>query len=205
MSAAVDELITEGLTFDNLRGALAYLYFGYDDITQDEWKMAMEHVTPMQHNIENPITFLKSLNLSPKDTFIEYWIDDDDRMTQDHGGWTTIKEGIDSKKWYRTNECMKLARVTVRFIGAVAEAWAKLLQHSTMREDMAGIFREYCNADILEHIGSIRPINVDYFGNQNTAVAYDITMMLQYKEVIKLPGDKLGLISIAAGDMKLQG
>jgi hypothetical protein len=203
MSLAVDNLITEGLTFDNLRAALAWIYFGHVDMPQDEWRgVALEHVVPLQHNIENPITFLGGTDLSPKDTFIEYWIDDDDKLTQDSVGWTTVKESEDAKTWYRTNECLKLARITVRFVGAVAEAWAKLLHHTTMRDDVAGVFREYCNADVLEHVGSIRPINVDYFGNQNTAVAYDVVMMLQYKEVIKLPGDKLGLISIAAGSMK---
>lgn len=202
---ATDTIVTEGVTFHNVAAALAWLYFGYDTMSQEEWQLALRHVVPMQHNKENPITALARDGDVSKDTFIEYWIDDDDRITQDSKGWTTIKEAEGLKVPYQTDECRKLARVTVRFLGSKAEAWAKLFHHLTKRQEIGGLFREYCNAEQLEYVGSIRPINVDYFGSQNTAVAFDIVIMLQYLEVIKLPGERLGLISIAAGDMGIGG
>jgi hypothetical protein len=197
----VDRLITEGVTFDTLRAALAFIYFGYEGMTQEEWHKALEYVVPMQHNIMNPITLSGRKEIPARDTFIEYWIDDDDRLTQDSKGMVAIKDGEDSRKFYQTDECQKLARITVRFIGANGEAWAKLFHHLTKRPEVAGVLAEYCNAQMLEYIGPIRPMNVDYFGAQNTAIAYDIVMMLQYVEVIKLPGERLGLISIAAGSI----
>ena len=202
---AIDSLIAEGVTFENLRAALAMIYFGYEGMTQREWRRALAYVVPMQHNIMNPITLDEKLGFTAKDTFIEYWIDDDDRMTQDYKGSVEVKSSDEGKTFYQTDECRKVARATIRFVGANGEAWAKLFHHLTKRPEVAGIFREYCNADALEYIGPIRPINVDYFGVQNTAVAYDVVMMLQYLEVIELPGERLGLISIAAGSVRLTG
>jgi len=202
---ATDKLVTEGATFHNIAAALAWIYFGYDGMTQEEWKSALDHVVPMQHNKENPITALSRDGTVARDTFIEYWIDDDDRITQDSKGWTTVKASETEADFYQTSECEKLARVTLRFLGAKAEAWAKLFHHITKRDEVARTFAEYCNASNLEYVGSIRPVNVDYFGAQNTAVAFDMIVMLQYTEVIKLQGERLGLISIAAGDMAIGG
>jgi hypothetical protein len=200
--SAVDELITMGVTFNNIRAAMAWIYFGYEGMPQDEWSRAMDFVVPMQHNAMNPITLDNNRKIGAKDTFIEYWIDDDGRLTQDSKDYVIIKTSETQKTAYQTDQCQKLARITLRFLGANAEAWAKIFHHITKREEVASVFAEYCNADLLEYLGSIRPINVDYFNNQNTAVAYDIVIMLQYVEVIKLPGERLGLISIASGSMK---
>jgi hypothetical protein len=203
---ATDFLITEGLTFDNLQAALAMVYFGYVDMTDQYWSDALRHVVPMQHNIENPISLKKiDGSLEARDTFIEFWIDDDDRLVQDSKWQTHINTLGNIKVPYQTSEVMKVARVTLRFVGAKGEAWAKLFHHVVKRPEVASVFYEYCNAIFLDYIGSIRPINVDYFGGQNTVVAYDITMMLQYTEVIKLPGERLGLVSLAYGIVSNEG
>jgi len=196
----ISHLITEGVTFGTIQAVLAFIYFGYDGMSQEQWKRAENYVVPMQHNIDNPIVLDERKGITAKDTFIEYWIDEDDRLTQDTKGMSTIQTP-DGKDFFQTDECLKLARVTVRFIGRSAEAWAKLFHHLTKRPEVAHLFYEYCNAQSLEYIGPIWPINIDYFGAQNTAVAYDIVMMLQYIEVIRLPGELLGLISIAAGSI----
>jgi hypothetical protein len=203
---ATDYLITEGVTFANLRAALAMVYFGYVDMTDQYWSDALRHVVPMQHNIENPISLTKiDGTLVARDTFIEFWIDDDDRLTQDSKWQTRVKILEDVSIPYQTSEVLKVARITVRFVGAKGEAWAKLFHHVVKRPEVASVFYEYCNAIALDYIGSIRPINVDYFGAQNTTVAYDITMMLQYTEVIKLPGERLGLVSLADGIVSIEG
>ncbi len=202
---AVEEFITEGLTSNTLKAALAYIFMGKKGMTEVEWRRILRYVIPMQHNMENPITLIERTGGTANDTYIEYWIDDDDRLTQDSKGWTTVLEEDDKKKAYQTDECDKIARITVRFVGADAEAWAKLMHHITKREDVAQVFVEYCNATALEYVGSIRPINVDYFGVQNTSVAYDVIMMLRYIEVVKLPGDRLEMLSIAPGDIVIEG
>jgi hypothetical protein len=202
----INELIASGVTFDNVRGALAYMYFGVDGMTQEYWQRALAHVLPMQHNIENPIQTGKAEGWTAKDTFIEYWIDDDDRITQDKSSVRRFAapsaEG--ATEYDGSNSCLKVARITVRFMGADAEAWAKLFHHVTMRPAAAAAWVEYCGAVAFEYIGPIRPINVDYFGGRNTAVAYDIVFMLQYEEIIKIPSGVLGQISIADGDIALR-
>ena len=195
-----EDIISKGLTFERLRCAMAWIYFGFEGMTQDQWREALRYVLPMQHNIVNPITLKEEKDGAVRDTYIEYWIDDDDRLTRDvQGAQTYQEEGSD--RVFMTNECQKVARVTLRFIGAHGEAWAKLFHHINQRPEVMRVFGEYCNANMLEYVGPIRPINVDYFGVQNTAVAYDIVLMLQYVEVMKLPGERLGLISIASGNM----
>jgi hypothetical protein len=101
---ATDYLITEGLTFSNLRAALAMVYFGYVDMSDQYWSDALRHVVPMQHNIENPISLMKiDGSLAARDTFIEFWIDDDDRLTQDSKWQTQINTVGNIKVPYQTD------------------------------------------------------------------------------------------------------
>ena len=192
-------VVSDGVTFENVRSALACIYFGITiDSTPEEYARAREYVVPMQHNFENPI------RPGSDDTFIEYWIDDDDRLTQDwmKSGW---KENADGEAVpVRTNSCEKLARVTLRFLGVQAESWAKMIHHLTKRDIVAMMFHEWCNASALEYIGPIRPTNVDYFGVQNTTIGFDIVMQLQYTEVIELTAQHIEFLSLAEGTLALE-
>lgn len=202
VSGETEKVVTLGVTFESVQAVLTWIYFGHDDMPQEEWDDALKYVLPMQHNIENPITHKDEMREKVRNTFIEYWIDDDDRLTQDVINTRVIKEMDGSNPVYtQTSECQKIARITLRFLGSYGEAWAKLFHHLAHRPEVSNALAGYCNAQALPYIGPIRPINVDYFGPQASAVAYDIVLMLQYTEVIKLPGERLGLISIAAGSM----
>ena len=203
---ASDELINEGVTFNNLRAFLAWVYFGEADMSQEAWLSALRHVVPMQHNLESPIDAGKAEGWLARDTYIQYWIDEDDKVTQDYKGQgMSVDDTVLPSVEYpvQTSQCMKEARVTVRFLGAQAEAWAKLMHHLTRRNEVAALLYEYCHAAFLEHPGPIRPMNVDFFGVQNTTVAFDVTFVLQYIEVISIPSNILGLITVADGDIVL--
>jgi hypothetical protein len=205
--STADIVVTEGLTFNTLRAALAFIYFGEEGMTEDRWQSALLHVMPMQHNMENPIRQAVDENVDAKNTYIEFWIDEDDRVTQDYAGqrWAADDDENGSLVTpFQSTECMKTARITIRFLGHEAEAWAKLFHHLTRRKDVGNILYDYCNGQLFEYVGPIRPINVDYFGVQNTVVAYDIVFVLQYTEVIRVPSRRLGLLTVAAGDMVIQ-
>lgn len=192
-------LVSQGVTFENVRSALACIYFGITtDSSPEDFQKAREYVVPMQHNFENPI------KAASGDTFIEYWIDDDDRLTQDYGrdGWK--KNDDDETVPVQTNACEKLARITLRFLGNQAESWAKMCHHSTKRNIVAMMFKEWCGATALEYVGSIRPINVDYFGVQNTTIGFDIVLQLQYTEVIELTAQHIEALSLAEGTLDLE-
>lgn len=176
-----------GLNFDTLRGALTDLFFRHEGMTQQQFDEAMKFVVPMQHNFENPI------DPGTQDTWIQYWIDDDDRLTHDFN--------INN-----LNTTVKVGRITVRFLGHRAEMWAKWMHHLTKTRHCAIIFKAYCNAMILPYISPIIPCNVDYFGRGNTTKAFTLTMKLQYDEVLDFDtgrsgGDRLEYISFAAGQI----
>lgn len=158
-----------GVSFKSIRYALCSIFFEYEGMTEQEFNECLKYVVPMQHNWEQPI------KPGDQDTWIQYWIDSDDRMTQDY------KED-DPKK--NMNSTKKLARLTVRFLGEDAELWAKLMHHTTKRKSLLSIWNYYCNAYPLEYITPIIPINVDYFGVGNTEVAFSITILLQYIETL---------------------
>lgn len=192
------ELISQGVTFESVRSALACIYYGITvESTPEEFQRAREYVVPMQHNFENPI------KAKSGDTFIEYWIDDDDRLTQDYGrdGWKKDNDGEAIP--VQTNACEKLARISLRFLGNQAESWAKMNHHSTKRNIVATMFQEWCGASALEYIGPIRPRNVDYFGTQNTTIGFDMVMQLQYTEVIELTAQHIESLSLAEGTLGL--
>lgn len=170
-----------GVTFANLRAALCATYFLKNGMSVSEWKRSLRYVVPSQHNWENPI------KAQSQDTWIQYWIDSDDRLSQDYNAG-------------EINEVMKTARVTLRFLGAQAEMWAKAFHHLTKRKSVADIFYEYCQAHILEYVSPIMPINVDYFAAGNTTIAFDLTFELQYLESIELGFKPLECISMPPGE-----
>jgi len=186
------EIVYGGVTFDNVRAALCATYFisqemldiGTADVEQrkkfqDMWREALGYVVPMQHNFENPIA------PGSQDTWIQFWIDEDDRHTQDYN--------ISNR-----NETLKTAQITVRFLGTRAETWAKAFHHLIKRRHVPQYFLEYCNAQMLDYVSPIVPINVDYF-NANTTIAHDLSFSLVYEECMKLNWKPLELISLAPG------
>jgi hypothetical protein len=174
------EIVYEGVSFANVRAALAATYFMQKDMPETKWKEALGYVLPMQHNFENPI------KPGSQDTWIQFWVDEDDRLTQDYNA--------DNE-----NRTLKVARISVRFLGRRAEVWAKAFHHLTKRKSVPFYFSEYCNAVMLEYVSPIVPINVDYFGVGNTTIAHDLSFLLQYEEVMEFDWEPLAYISIGAG------
>lgn len=198
----VDPSYVVGVTFDSVREALCMIHFWHDGMTDEDFAIALEHVVPMQHNYENPIVLRDGDAL---DTWIEYWVDDDDKLAQDAIKQQQFADNPDDPSEITvsaTSEVMKVARITVRFIGKKAEMWAKLLHHLTKRKSVATILLDYCNAQFLEYPGPIKPMNVDYFGVQNTAIAYDMEFSLQYVEIIRLNAQPLEFIGLAPGTIQ---
>jgi hypothetical protein len=178
-----------GLTFTTLRLALTAIYWWDPDMTDGAWAENIKYVVPMQHNWMNPI------GAEENDTYIQYWIDNDDRLTQDYYG-----NG-------QTEETLKVADISLRFMGVRAEQWAKAFHHITQRPRIASIFRDFCNGESLEYIGPIRPVNVDYFRRGNTTIGHDMSFSLKYVEYMDLSGlrEPLEYISIAAGTVGTGG
>jgi hypothetical protein len=149
---------------------------------EEEWHTALKYVIPSQHNFENPI------EPGSQDTWIQFWIDEDDRLTQDYN--------IDDR-----NQTMKVAHITVRFLGKRAEVWAKAFHHLTKRKSVPMYFYEYCNGATLEYISPIVPMNVDYFGVGNTTIAHTLSFYLHYEEFMKFNWEPLEYISVPQGEI----
>jgi hypothetical protein len=177
------EIVYQGVSFANVRAAVAATYFMYPDMPEGEWKEALRYVIPAQHNFQNPI------EPGSQDTWIQFWIDEDDRLTQDANADDA-------------NGVQKVARVTLRFLGSRAEVWAKIFHHLTKRRSVPGYFAEYCNAEMLEYVSPIIPINVDYFKVGNTTIAYDLSFSLRYMEYMKFNNEPLGYVSLAPGKIR---
>ena len=176
------EIKYEGVSFDTIRAALCATYFIYEGMPEDEWKRALEYVVPMQHNFENPI------KPGSQDTWIQFWIDEDDRLTQDYNE-------------RNRNQTVKVAHIMVRFLGRRAETWAKAFHHLTKRKSVPMYFAEYCNGMMLEYVSPIVPMNVDYFGVGNTTVAHDLSFYLRYEEFMDFDWKPLDYISVASGEI----
>jgi hypothetical protein len=173
----------EGVTFANVRAALAAVYFLHEGMTRDEWTKALRYVIPMQHNFENPI------EPGSQDTWIQFWIDEDDRYTQDYN-----ESG--------ENRTLKRAHITVRFLGRRAETWAKAFHHLTGRVSVPRYFAEYCNGTMLEYISPIVPRNVDYFGVGNTTVAHDLSFDIRYVEALGYKWTPFEAAVVLPGELK---
>ena len=105
-----------GVTFDNIRKALYYIIYGakYDERT------AYQFILPSQGYFLNPI------EPSGLDTYVHYFITRDEKITQDQFA-------------QNTTVVYKQATVSLRFIGAQAESWAKFFHHLTKFRDIYSI------------------------------------------------------------------
>ncbi len=168
-----------GVNFNNLRKALYLMYFGVDAVKDSKGKIIKaysqdfsspkyKYIIPMQGNFENP------LQLNDKDTFIQYWIERDESLTQDD--YVEI-EG----KGYNRQKCV--ASILVRFIGKEAEEWVKAFRHLAKRKGVTEIWSGVCNAEKLEYTSPVIPRKIVYSG-LNGQIAFDVRFKLYYDEVI---------------------
>lgn len=172
--------VYSGVNFNNVRKALWLIFFG----TNTEELVAYKYILPMQQNFFNPIEGSED----SEDTFIQYFIDNDKKLTQDQFGGNY-------------NYTHKLARVTLRFVGARAEEWAKSTHHFTKRKSISRILSGVCNAELLEAIGDIQPTNVDFFG-KNAVIAFDVEIKLRYHEAMELNWEPLTGVSLGQGKIE---
>lgn len=168
-----------GVNFNNLRKALYLMYFGIDAVkdkngkivkaySQDFSSPKYKYIIPMQGNFENP------LQLNENDTFIQYWIERDESLTQDD---YVEEDGIG----YNRQKCV--ADILVRFIGKEAETWVKAFRHLSKRNGVTDIWSGVCNAEKLEYTSPVIPRKILYSGF-NSQIAFDIRFRLYYDEVI---------------------
>lgn len=189
--ASPRKILYNGVTFQNIRHSLFNMYFYYDGMPQEEIDAAMGYVLPMQHNFENPLQ-----QADANDTFIEFWVSRDERLAQDFTQ-ATVTGG--------ENAAYKLASVDIRFVGCEAETWAKAFHHINQRENVADIFYQLCDGKILEGVGDIIPVNIDYYGVGNSSIAFDLTIKIEYKESVVLEWKPLEYISLAPGEIVTGG
>jgi hypothetical protein len=175
------DIAYSGVSFESVRDALCATYFG-NNVTEEEYNEVIKFVVPMQHNFENPI------EPGSQDTWIQYFLDEDDRLTQDYN----IRD---------RNETLKVARITIRFLGRRAETWAKAFHHLTKRKGVPHYFAELCNGVMLEYVGPIIPMPVDYFKVGNAVIAHDLSFSIVYKEYMKFDWEPLELISIGPSEI----
>lgn len=159
-----------GVNFANLRKALYLMYFGADEGACNDFNSPKyRYIIPMQGNFENP------LELNDKDTFIMYWIEKDESLTQDDYDTKDIDFPVNRQK------CV--ASILVRFIGKEAENWVKAFRHLTKREGISYIWSSVCNAEKLEYTSPVIPRKIVYSG-LNSQIGFDIRFKLYYDEVI---------------------
>lgn len=180
-----DETRYLGVNFNTLRKALYLLYFGVDGGNCNNFDSPKyKYIIPMQGNFENP------LELNDKDTYIMYWIERDESLTQDD-----YIEDIDNP----VNRQKCVASVLVRFIGKDAETWVKALRHLVKRSGVTEIWSSVCNAEKLEYTSPIIPRKIVYSGF-NSQTGFDIRFKLYYDEVIST-----GWQPLKGVDMKIKG
>lgn len=167
-----------GVNFNNLRKALYLMFFGVDlvkdkngkdkALSQDFNSPKYRYIIPMQGNFENP------LELREKDTYIMYWIERDESLTQDD----YVEE---DDTGYSRQKCV--ASILVRFIGKEAEEWVKSFRHLAKRNGVTEIWSGVCNAERLEYTSPVVPRKISYSG-LNSQIAFDVRFKLYYDEVI---------------------
>ena len=158
-----------GVNFNNLRKALYLLYFGIDKGACNSFESPKyKYIIPMQGNFENP------LQLNEKDTFMMFWIERDESLTQDD----YVQYG---DQGFNRQKCV--ASILLRFIGAEAEEWSKAFRHLTKRKGVTEIWSGVCNAEKLEYTAPIVPRKVNYTG-KNSQIAFDVRFKLYYDECI---------------------
>lgn len=158
-----------GVNFNNLRKALYLIYFGIDKGACSSFESPKyKYIIPMQGNFENP------LQLNAKDTFMMFWIERDESLTQDD----YVQYG---DQGFNRQKCV--ASILLRFIGAEAEEWSKAFRHLTKRKGVTEIWSGVCNAEKLEYTSPIVPRKVNYTG-KNSQIAFDVRFKLYYDECI---------------------
>ena len=158
-----------GVNFNNLRKALYIIFFGVEGSGTFESEN-YKYVIPMQASWENPLN-----EADAKDTYIQYWIESDEELTQDD--YVEYEE-----KGY--NRQKRVANILLRFIGARAEEYSKVFYHMNKRQDLGAMWSGVCNAEKLLYTAPCIPTRIDYFG-RNTSIAFDIRFKLYYDECIK--------------------
>lgn len=171
-----------GVNFNNLRKALYLMFFGAGEVKDNKGNVIRylsddfnspkyKYIIPMQGNFENP---LEDTELA-KNTFMMYWIERDESLTQDD--YTEDEEGNGVNR----QKCV--ASVLVRFVGKDAETWVKTFRHLAKRKDVTKIWYGVCNAEKLFYTSPIIPRKVNYFG-RNSQVVFDCRFKLYYDESI---------------------
>lgn len=184
-----------GVSFDNLRKALYLMFFGADlvkDIkgnvvkvlSQDFSSPKYKYIIPMQGNFENP------LQMNAKDTYMMYWIEKDESLTQDD--YTEDEKGT-----YNRQKCV--ASILIRFVGQDAETWAKSFRHLNKRKGVTDIWYGVCNAEKLLYTSPILPRRLSYSG-RNNEIAFDVRFKLYYDECIST-----GWKPLTGIDFKIEG
>lgn len=175
-----DRIGFTGVNFNNLRKALYLLFFGAGEIKDKEGKLIgylandfdspkYKYIIPMQGNFENPSMF------NDKDTYIMFWIERDEGLTQDDYTYDDEGNPVDRQK------CV--AHILLRFIGNEAETWARVFRHLAKRTEVTKIWYGVCNAEKLYYTSPIIPRKVNYTG-RNSQVAFDTRFKLYYDENI---------------------
>lgn len=169
-----------GVNFNNIRKALYLMFFGAGEVKNKQGKTVRylcddfsspkyKYIIPMQGNFENP------LQLNSKDTYIMYWIEKDESLTQDDYAFNDEGEGVNRQK------CV--ASILVRFIGRDAETWVKTFRHLAKRKDVTKIWYGVCNAEKLFYTSPVIPRKINYTG-MNSQVVFDCRFKLYYDECI---------------------
>lgn len=174
-----------GVNFDTLRKALFIIFFGERDGECDDFNSPLyKYIIPLQGNFENPIKG------ESKDTYIMYWIEQDESLTQD--SYVRL-DGVD----YNQQNC--IADILVRFIGVEAEQMCKVFRHLCKRKNVADIWYDCCDAEKFLFTSPIIPRRLEYSGKTNN-IAFDTRFRLHYNETI--PTGWKPLLSI---NMKVEG
>lgn len=158
-----------GVNFNNLRKSLYLMFFGVDNGACNDFNSPKyKYIIPVQGNFENP------LELNEKDTYIMYWIERDESLTQDD----YVEE---NDTGYNRQKCV--ASILVRFIGEEAEDWVKSFRHLAKRNGVTDIWSSVCNAEKLEYTSPVIPRKINYSG-LNSQIAFDCRFKLYYDEVV---------------------
>lgn len=161
-----------GVNFNNLRKALYLMFFGVDGGACNSFDSPKyKYIIPMQGNFENPLQITDA-----KDTFIMYWIERDESLTQDD--FVQYGETAETRQ-----KCV--AQILLRFIGKDAETWVKTFRHLAKRSNMGNIWSGVCNAEKLEYTSPVVPRKIIYSG-MNSEIAFDIRFKLYYDECMEV-------------------
>lgn len=161
-----------GVNFNNLRKALYLMFFGVDGGACNSFDSPKyKYIIPMQGNFENPLQITDA-----KDTFIMYWIERDESLTQDD--YVQYGETAETRQ-----KCV--AQILLRFIGKDAETWVKTFRHLAKRSNMGNIWSGVCNAEKLEYTSPVVPRKIIYSG-MNSEIAFDIRFKLYYDECMEV-------------------